>query len=103
MLFSYIGNALFLILLFAIPLEMGKTAQYVYFFIAYTLLNAVFYTANNIAYSALTSLITRNGNERVQLGTYRFIFSTLANLIVSNITLNAVEAFGGVPLQVSLV
>ena len=95
MLFSYIGNALFLILLFAIPLEMGKTAQYVYFFIAYTLLNAVFYTANNIAYSALTSLITRNGNERVQLGTYRFIFSTLANLIVSNITLNAVEAFGG--------
>ena len=26
MLFSYIGNALFLILLFAIPLEMGKTA-----------------------------------------------------------------------------
>lgn len=35
---------------FAIPTSLGKTAQYAWFFIAYTLLNAVFYTANNIAY-----------------------------------------------------
>lgn len=95
MLFSYIGNAVCLILLFAIPSGMGKTAQYVYFFIAYTLLNAVFYTANNIAYSALTSLVTKNGAERVQLGTFRFIFSTAANLFVANVTLNLVESFGG--------
>lgn len=94
MLFSYIGNAVCLVLLFAIPEGLGKTAQYVYFFIAYTLLNAVFYTANNIAYSALTSLITKNGAERVQLGTFRFIFSTAANLFVANVTLNLVETFG---------
>lgn len=95
MLFSYVGNAVCLIALFAIPAGIGQTAQYVYFFIAYTLLNAVFYTANNIAYSALTSLITKNGSERVQLGTFRFIFSTDANLFVSNMTLAAVESFGG--------
>lgn len=94
MLFSYIGNAACLVLLFAIPADMGKTAQYIYFFIAYTLLNAVFYTANNIAYSALTSLITKNGTERVQLGTFRFIFSTAANLFVANVTLKLVESFG---------
>lgn len=94
MLYSYIGNALCLIALFAIPESIGEAAQYVYFFIAYTLLNAVFYTANNISYSALTSLITRNGAERVQLGTFRFIFSTAANLFVSNATLKLVEYFG---------
>ena len=66
-----------------------------YFFIAYTLLNAIFYTANNIAYSALTSLITKNSQERVQMGTFRFIGSTLGNLLVSNFTLVMVEKFGG--------
>ena len=34
-----------------------------------------FYTANNIAYSALTALVTRNSKERVQMGSYRFIFA----------------------------
>lgn len=92
---SFIGNSICLILIFATPLGMGETAQYAYFFITYTLLNAVFYTANNISYSTLTALITKNGNERVQLGTFRFIGSTLGNLVVSNYTLKLVEYFGG--------
>lgn len=94
MLGSFIGNSVCLILIFATPLGMGKTAQYAYFFITYTLLNAVFYTANNISYSTLTALITKNGNERVQLGTFRFIGSTIGNLVVSNYTLKLVEHFG---------
>jgi len=95
MLWSYVGNAVALVALFSIPMSMGEKAQYAYFFIAYTLLNAVFYTANNIAYSALTSLITKNSNERVQMGTFRFIGSTLGNLLVSNLALNLVEKCGG--------
>ncbi len=93
MLFSYIGNALCLIAVFIIPQSWGDAAKYAYFFIAYTLLNAVFYTANNISYSALTSLITRNNNERVQLGTFRFIFSTLANMFVNSMTMVIVYKF----------
>ena len=95
MLWSYVGNAIALVALFCIPMSWGAKAQYAYFFIAYTLLNAIFYTANNIAYSALTSLITKNGQERVQMGTFRFIGSTIGNLIVSNYTLVMVEKFGG--------
>lgn len=95
MLWSYLGNAICLAALFAIPENMGAGAQYAYFFIAYTLLNAVFYTANNISYSALTSLITKNSNERVQMGTFRFIGSTLGSVLVSNYTLVLVEKFGG--------
>lgn len=95
MLWSYFGNAIALIALFAIPMNWSAKLQYAYFFIAYTLLNAIFYTANNIAYSALTSLITKNSHERVQMGTFRFIGSTLGNLLVSNFTLVLVERFGG--------
>ena len=73
---------------------MGKTAQYAWFFICYTLLNAVFYTANNIAYAALTSLVTKNSKERVQMGSFRFMFSFATNLAIQSITVGAVELLG---------
>lgn len=95
MLWAYFGNALMLVLIFMIPRSMGDTAKYAYFFITYTLLNAVFYTANNIAYSALTALITKNGSERVQMGSIRFIFAFGTSLAIQTITVDAVEAFGG--------
>lgn len=56
MIYGYIGCAITLVACFAVPVSLGKTAQYAWFFIAYTLLNGVFYTANNIAYSALAAL-----------------------------------------------
>jgi GPH family glycoside/pentoside/hexuronide:cation symporter len=95
MLFSEIGNAILLVLLFSIPAGIGKTAQYVYFFIAYTLINAVFYTANNVAYSSLTSLITKNPQERVQMGSIRFMFSMGTNIAISYATVALVNQFGG--------
>ena len=95
MLYSEIGNCVLLVAIFAVPASLGKTAQYAYFFIAYTLLNAVFYTANNIAYASLTSLITKNGNERVQVGSIRFMFSLVTNITVLSITVNLVTKFGG--------
>lgn len=95
MLWSYIGNAICLIAVFAIPMSWGDGVKYVYFFIAYTLLNAVFYTANNIAYASLTALITKNTNERVQLGSIRFMFSLATNLVIASITTGAVAALGG--------
>ena len=51
MLYGYVGCAIMLAAIFMIPESWGKTAQYVYFFITYTLLNAIFYTANNISYA----------------------------------------------------
>lgn len=95
MLYAYIGCAVTLVAIFAVPLDMGKTSQYIWFFIAYTLLNAVFYTANNIAYSALTALVTKNSKERVQMGSYRFIFAFATSLLIQSITVGAVAAFGG--------
>ena len=59
------------------------------------LLNGVFYTANNIAYSALTSLITKNSKERVQMGSYRFIFAFSTSLLIQAITVGFVDKCGG--------
>ncbi len=95
MLYAYIGCAVTLAAIFAIPVDWGKTSQYAWFFIAYTLLNAVFYTANNIAYSALTALVTKNSKERVQMGSYRFIFAFGTSLLIQSVTIQAVAAFGG--------
>lgn len=96
MLYGYIGCAITLAAIFAIPTDMGEFAQYAWFFIAYTLLNAVFYTANNIAYSALTSLVTKNSRERVEMGSYRFIFAFSTSLLIQSVTLVLVnDVFGG--------
>lgn len=95
MLYGYIGCAVTLAAIFAIPVNMGKTAQYAWFFIAYTLLNAVFYTANNIAYSALTALVTKNSRERVEMGSYRFIFAFSTSLLIQSVTIKFVAMLGG--------
>ncbi len=95
MLFAYIGCAITLAAIFMIPVNMEKTTQYAWFFVAYTMLNAVFYTANNIAYSALTALVTKNSKERVQMGSFRFIFAFATSLLIQSITVKAVSTFGG--------
>lgn len=95
MFWGFFGCAITLAAIFAIPAGLGKTAQYAWFLIAYTLLNAVFYTANNIAYSALTALVTRNSKERVEMGSYRFIFAFSTSLLIQTITVGAVDALGG--------
>ena len=95
MLYGYIGCAVTLAAIFAVPTGWGDTAQYAWFFIAYTLLNGVFYTANNIAYSALTSLVTKNSKERVQMGSYRFIFAFATSLLIQSVTIGFVAKCGG--------
>lgn len=95
MLFGYVGCAITLAAIFMVPESWGENAQYAYFFITYTLLNAVFYTANNIAYASLTALISKNASERVQLGSIRFIFAFATSMIIQAATLGLVNTLGG--------
>lgn len=95
MLYAFIGCAVTMAAIYAVPTSWGQTAQYIYFFITYTLLNVVFYTANNVAYGTLTALITKNGHERVQMGSIRFMFSYGTSMVVQAVTVGAVTFFGG--------
>ena len=95
MLYGYFGCAVCLVAIFCIPADISSFAQYAWFFIAYTVLNAGFYTANNIAYSALTALITKNNHERVQMGSIRFMFAFGTSMLIQTITVGFVAMFGG--------
>ena len=95
MLWPYIGCAVTLVACFSIPTGWGQTAQYIFFFLSYTLLNAVFFTANNIAYASLTALITKNTSERVQIGSLRFIFAFATKIVIEAVTIFAVNWLGG--------
>lgn len=94
MLYAYIGCAVTLVANFAIPASLGRTAQYAWFFIAYTMLNAVFFTANNIAYASLVTFCTRNSKKRVEMGSFRFIFAFSTSLIIQSVTVQFVRALG---------
>ena len=95
MLWPYIGCAITLVACFSIPTSWGQTEQYIFFFLSYTLLNAVFFTANNIAYASLTALITKNTSERVQIGSFRFIFAFATKTVIEAVTIYAVGWLGG--------
>ena len=95
MLWAYVGCAITLVACFCIPTSWGQTAQYIFFFLSYTLLNAVFFTANNIAYASLTALITKNTSERVQIGSFRFIFAFATKIVIEAVTIFAVGWLGG--------
>ena len=95
MIYGFIGCAICLSACFMVPTSWGTTAQYAYFFIAYTLLNSIFYTANNIAYASLTALVTKNSSERVQLGSIRFMFAFGTSMVIQAVTLPFVQRLGG--------
>lgn len=82
-------------LLFTVPASFTENTKYAYIYIMYTLMGAVFYTMNNIAYSTLSALATKNNKERVEMGSYRFVFAITAMLIINSTTMPMVEAFGG--------
>lgn len=91
---STIPLGLTLFLMFTVP-STSTTIQYVYVFIIYTCMNAIFFTANNIAYASMVAFITDNKIERVVLGSYRGVLGLLASLIISFISVGLVQTFGG--------
>lgn len=73
------------VLLFSIPQSFPEFAKYVYVFILYNLVNAVFFTAMLVPYFSMISLITRNPYERGMLGNVQQICSTAANVLINSI------------------
>lgn len=81
------------VLLFFVPQSFPDAAKYVYVFIMYNLVNAVFYTAMLVPYYSMISLVTNNANERGMLGNIQQIFQTLANVIINSVFIVMLTAF----------
>lgn len=80
------------VLAFTVP-EFDDSGKQLWAAVTYTALMLA-YTAINIPYSALGSVLTNNAEERVSVQSYRFVLGMLGGLIVTTSTLPLVNWFG---------
>ena len=73
---------------------MTGLIKYVYIFIMYNLVNAVFYTAMYVPYTSMNYLMTQNDFDRGLLGNMNMIFQTLANITMNTFFLTWLNRFG---------
>lgn len=90
MMFPY---ALSAVLLFTVP-QAAHWVQAIYIFITYNFCTTVVYTALNLPYATLASLITRDVNQRASINLYRTGMSAVGNLVITSITFPLVSALG---------
>ena len=82
-----------LVLLFSVPASLPAGGKLVYAYITYVLMAAVIYTACNLAYTTLLSLISPDPNIRSTISSIRFFVVMIAILAISygaNPIINAV-------------
>lgn len=82
------------VMLFSVPESWGETGKLIYIFITYNLAITVVYTAINLPYGALTTLISKDSYERSIVTIYRIVFSTTGYTLTTVVTLPLVEFFG---------
>lgn len=80
--------ALSTVLVFLVP-NIGTVGQYS--FVVTTFL----YTMINIPYGALTSLMTRDQNQRTVINIFRMFMTQVGSLIINAFTLPLINAVGG--------
>lgn len=83
-----------LILLFNVPSGFSTTGKTVYATITYIFVAAIAYTASNLSYNALLSLMTDNQQDRTSASSIRFICTFLTAIVLSSITMPLVNKLG---------
>lgn len=87
--------AITFVLLFLIPADATELVQAVYIFVTYNLVNTVVYTALNLPYSTMASLITRDEKSRASTQAWRIFCGPGGKMVVTVATLPLVNFFGG--------
>ena len=82
------------ILLFTVP-NLGDTGKYIYIFITYNLNTTFIYTAINIPYGALNSLMTRDQDQRANINIYRMAMANIGGLAINAFTMPLINNVGG--------
>lgn len=93
-LWSSLPMAVGLILLFNVPGNLGTGGKTIYAFLTYLFVTAIAYTASNLSYNTLLSLITTEQNDRTTMSSIRFICTLIAILFISFTTMKFVAKFG---------
>ena len=83
-----------LILCYMVPMGATKTIQALYVFITYNLSVTIVYTATNLPYGTLCSLMTRDRDQRAIINVFRMTFSAIGGMIAVSAALPMVKFFG---------
>ncbi|MCP1103583.1 GPH family glycoside/pentoside/hexuronide:cation symporter [Aequitasia blattaphilus] len=81
------------IALFTVP-QTSETLQFWYIFITYNLCTTVFYTAINVPYGTLSTMMTRSSHERDLLSIFRMSMAPIGRIIAVTLTMPIVKLFG---------
>lgn len=86
--------ALGMILVFSVPSSLSDTGKTIYAVITYIVLAAFIYTACNLAYSTMLSLISSRQDDRTSMSSLRYIFVYAVMILLSYITMPVVNSCG---------
>ena len=75
--------------------NLGNVGKYIYVFISYNVVTTFLYTAINIPYGALNSLMTRDQTQRESINVFRMTMAQIGGLIINACTLPFINAVGG--------
>lgn len=84
-------------LMFSAP-DLGDTGKIVYAFITFNLCASVIYSAINIPYGVLATLMTKDQHGRALLNTFRMVGCYVGSIAITAVTLPLVGAFGNTSL-----
>lgn len=83
------------VLMFMVPPNASEMVQAIYVFITYNLAVTIVYTALNLPYGTMASMMTRDQGERSILNIYRMSMSPLGALLVTAVTMPLINKLGG--------
>lgn len=81
------------VLLFTVP-QTSETLQFWYIFVTYNLTTTVLYTAINVPYGTMSTMMTRSAHERDLLSVFRMSMAPVGRIISVTLTMPVVKLFG---------
>lgn len=86
--------ALSAVALFMVPKGSSDLFKAIYIFVTYNLVTTVIYTALNLPYGTLASMMTRNQDDRAIINILRMAISPFGRIAATSLTLPLVSFFG---------
>ncbi len=74
--------------------DLGANGKAIYLLLVYIFLAAVCFTASNLSYNTMLSLVTTEQHDRNAMNTIRFEFTMIAQLVINVITIPLVHFLG---------
>lgn len=93
-LWASIPFAISIVLIYTVPQNVGSTLQFAYLFVTYNFCTTFCYTALNLPYGSLSTMMTRISKERDMLSITRMALSPIGKILAVSATLPLVKVFG---------